>query len=119
MRLIAVMALAVLVTTGCASKADLDRVRDEAAQQQRAAAHYRERANNAEAHLRQMQAELRVAKQQVVRAKKACQPATSRSPASKGSETDRETIENCVMRMIARDGGSPREWRRACGSFGR
>ena len=119
MRLIAAMTLGLLVATGCASRADLDRVADEAAHQQRVAARYRERANNAEAQLRQMQAELRKAKQQVKRAKKACQPANSRPPASKGSGTDKETIENCVMRMIARDGGSPREWRRACGSFGR
>ena len=115
MRLIAAMTLALLVATGCATRADLDRARDEAAHQQRVAAHYRERA---EAQLRQMQAELRKAKQQVKRATKTCQP-TSRPPASKGSGVDKEKIEDCVMRMIARDGGSPREWRRACGSFGR
>ncbi len=94
MRLIAAMTLALLVATGC----------------------YRERANNAEAQLGQMQAELRRVKEQVKRAMKACQPAP---PASKGTGIDDAAIENCVMRMIARDGGSPREWRRACESIGR
>ncbi len=118
MRLIAPMTLALLVTTGCASRADLDQVRNEASHQQRAAAHYRGRANNAEARLRQMQAELRKAMQQVKRAKKACQPAP---PASKRGEIDAEAIENCVatMRMLAPDGGSQGEWLRACGSSGR
>ena len=115
MRLIAAMTLALLVASGCATRADLDRARDEAAHQQRVAARYRERAD---AQLKLMHAELRRAKQQVKRAKKTCQPAT-RPPASKGSEIDNEAIEDCVMRMTARDGGSPREWRRACESFGR
>ena len=51
MRLIAPITLALLVTTGCASRADLDQVRNEASHQQRAAAHYRERANSAEPRL--------------------------------------------------------------------
>ncbi len=118
MRLIAAMSLALLVATGCASRADLDRVRDEAAHQQRVAARHRERANNAEARLGRMQAELRKAMQQLKRARKACQPAP---PAARSKRLDDEAIENCVatMRMLAPDGGSQGEWLRACGSSGR
>ena len=118
MRLVAATTLGLLVVTGCASRADLDRVADAAARQQRVAAHYRERANNAEARLGQMQAELRRAREQVKRSEKTCQPAP---PASKRSGIDDEAIENCVatMRMLSPDGGSQREWLRACGSSGR
>ena len=107
-----------LVATGCASRAELDRVADEAARQQRVAARNHERANNAEAQLRRMQAELRKAKEQARRTAKACEPAP---PASKSREIDPEAIENCVatMRMLTPDGGSQREWLRACGHLGR
>ncbi len=117
MRLIAAMILWLLVTAGCATKAELDGIRGRADRAEALMVHWHDRATERERQLKQLQSKL-------ARAQADCQagssPGSPEPPASKSSGIDDSTIETCaaVMRRLNPDGGSLREWWRACRSSG-
>ena len=117
MRLIAAMTLWLLVTAGCATRAEL--VRAEAL-----IVRWQERATEREGQLKQLQSKLNGAEERLARAQADCQAGSTlgspKPPASKSSGIDDQTIETCaaVMRRLNPDGGSLQDWWRACRSSG-
>ena len=117
MRLIAAMTLWLLATAGCATRAELDRA-------EALTVRWQERATEREGQLKLLQSKLNGAEERLARTQADCQagssPGSPEPPASKSSGIDDKTIETCaaVMRRLNPDGGTLREWWRACRSSG-
>ena len=124
MRLIAAMTLGLLVTLGCATRAEVARVSQRANRTEALMVHWHERATEREGQLKQLQSKLNRAEQRLARAQAACQAGSShgapKPPASKSGGIDDKTIERCeaVVGRLTQDGGSLRDWWRACRSSG-